>query len=256
MTDDSTRSSDFVSKVRDNTRKYLHEVSEENAVLRQKIEVLACDKQILEGGLVNLQEELEQERAERGKLFARIESMELLRVTSAEEYAVVEEQNNNLASLYSATYSLHGTLDRAEIFAVIQEIVANLIGSEEIGIFECDEESRLRLVLSQGLDESAFATISLEEGIIGESVRSGRPHFADAHESEAEPASYEANLSACVPLSVGDMRIGAIAIFRLLPQKEGIEPIDYELFDLLGSQASVALYTARLHSKYEADDRP
>ena len=255
MTDDSNRSSKFVSTVRDNTRKYLHDVSEENAVLRQKAEVLACDKQILEGSLVSLQDELAQERAERAKLFARIESMEQLRATSAEEYAVVEEQNNNLASLYSATYSLHGTLDREEIFAVIKEIVANLIGSEEIGIFEYDEETGLRLVASLGLDEKAFEELSLDEGIICESVRSGRAHFADRNESETRPAAYEAGLSASVPLTVGDMKIGAIAVFQLLPQKEGIEPIDYELFDLLGSQASVALYTARLHSQYGSGTR-
>jgi hypothetical protein len=38
---------------------------------------------------------------------------------------------------------------------------------------------------------------------------------------------------------------GAIAVFRLLGQKQGLEDIDLQLFDLLASHAATALYSSR-----------
>src|SRR5262245_25618432 len=53
----------------------------------------------------------------------------------AQRFAEIEQQNSNLANLYVASYQLHGLLDRAELFAIVQEIVANLIGCEEMALF-------------------------------------------------------------------------------------------------------------------------
>jgi hypothetical protein len=45
---------------------------------------------------------------------------------------------------------------------------------------------------------------------------------------------------------------GAIAIYRLLPQKAGVEELDRELFDLLANHAATALYCTALHAKHAA----
>jgi hypothetical protein len=50
-------------------------------------------------------------------------------------------------------------------------------------------------------------------------------------------------------LSLDGRVTGAIAIFRLLPQKAGIEDVDRELFGLLATHAAVALYCSALHAK-------
>ena len=52
----------------------------------------------------------------------------------------------------------------------------------------------------------------------------------------------EERLTACIPLVLDGKVTGAIAIFRLLPQKAGIEDVDRELFDLLATHAATALY--------------
>ncbi len=50
-------------------------------------------------------------------------------------------------------------------------------------------------------------------------------------------------LTACVPLVLDDKVIGAIAVFRLLDQKESkLTTLDFELFDLLATHAASALY--------------
>ena len=52
----------------------------------------------------------------------------------------------------------------------------------------------------------------------------------------------EEHLSACVPLKLSGRVTGALALFRLLPQKQSFGPLDGELFDLLATQAAVALH--------------
>jgi hypothetical protein len=241
---------DFVTRVRDQTRRYVNDLVEENGALLKQIEVLACDKHLLESQTEALRAELEDERAERKKLFDRTESMEELRATSIEEYAIVEEQNNDVASPYSATYSLHGTLDREELLGVVREIVANLIGSEEMGVFERRSDGTLELVTSLGLDEHTYSSMTVDDGVIGHTIRTGARFLVGNDAPEVPRDEREAGLTACVPLAIGDQVVGAIAVFGLLSQKHGLAPLDLELFDLLGNQAAVALHAAKLHARY------
>jgi GAF domain-containing protein len=60
---------------------------------------------------------------------------------------------------------------------------------------------------------------------------------------------------ACVPLRLGDRVIGVICVFGLLVQKDDFEPVDYELFHLLATQAATALYASGLHAKATREAR-
>ena len=55
----------------------------------------------------------------------------------------------------------------------------------------------------------------------------------------------------CIPLSVQNSPIGAIAIYSLLQQKDGFSELDHELFSVLGGHAATALFAARLYSQSE-----
>jgi len=161
----------------------------------------------------------------------------------AEQYRDLEAQNANLANLYVASYRLHGTLDREEVLATIQEIVTNLVGSEEIGVFELDEAgSSLRLIASTGIDPEPYRVIAMGSGRIGRCAQTGETYVSSDADAAAPAGRGEADLSACVPLRLQDRVSGAIALFRLLPQKSGIEALDRELFDLLATHAAPALY--------------
>ena len=162
-------------------------------------------------------------------------------------YVEVEQQNTNLANLYVASYQLHGTLDRQRVLGAIQEIIINLIGSEELAIWELDaEREELILAASFGIDEVEWHSIPMDShsGIIGLVAVTGQ-RFVAGH-TEVRPSGREAKLNACIPLKLDERVIGAIGIFSLLGQKEGLEPVDFELFDLLGSHAATALYCTRL----------
>jgi nitrate/nitrite-specific signal transduction histidine kinase len=185
----------------------------------------------------------ENERLERALANAQTE-LETRNRDFAERYLEVEQQNTNLANLYVASYQLNGTLDRERVVAAVQEIVINLIGSEELAIWELDEElDALSLISSFGINHREWAGVPLGSGVVGTVADSGERFVAA--EADVKPFGREENLTACIPLKLDDRVVGAIGIFRLLQQKQGLEPVDFELFDLLGSHAASALYCTR-----------
>ena len=85
-----------------------------------------------------------------------------------------EAQVSNLASLYVAVTSVHGALDRPTVLSSVQEIVTNLIGSEEMAIFETDAaHGRLTLLASMGIEPGPYQQVTLGEGAIGRAAATG-----------------------------------------------------------------------------------
>lgn len=162
----------------------------------------------------------------------------------AERCDDLERRNTSLANLYVASYRLHGTLDREEVLAAIQEILANLVGSEQTAIFEHSAPSVLKALSTNGVDAARYDTVTLGSGVIGRLVGRGEIALFGAGGTEDAPAE-EPALTALVPLKLGDRIVGAIAVFKLLPQKPRLEDVDRELFELLATQASTALYCTR-----------
>lgn len=283
----------YVLKVGEDNRRYAHDLLVENEKLRFLVATLENERSslltkaqltdhllrehdamrdflaTLEQEKRRLQDQLRQLRADRAKeeqdrehLQKQLAEIETQNQRFSTEYVEVERRNNNLMNLYVASYRLHGTLDRLEVLGTIQEIVANLVGCEEQGIFEVDATGRqLQLVASIGIDHVAYARIPVGEGAIGRAVLEGETFVAASEPrvaSEAEGGErtrslpIEADLTACIPLKLNGRVTGAIALFRMLPQKPALEEVDHELFDLLATHAATALYCTRLHETSEA----
>jgi nitrate/nitrite-specific signal transduction histidine kinase len=168
----------------------------------------------------------------------------------ARRYVEIEEENNNLANLYVASYQLHSTLDMVEVLQIITEIVINLIGAEVFAIYLLDEATdELGAIAAEGMPASRFPTGRLGRGELGEAVASLETTCRDGTHSD----DLERPL-VCVPLVVQERPLGAIAIYRLLQQKEGVTTLDRELFNLLGCLAATAIFAARLYS--QSDRKP
>jgi len=128
------------------------------------------------------------------------------------------------------------------VLAAIQEIVINLVGSEELAVFEVsDDGTELRLVDSFGVEAKKFERIPFGLGSIGQVAAEGQ--------SVVDDGAGDGELTACVPLMLGPHAVGAVAVFRLLPQKTGLKPLDRDLFELLRAQAGLALFCTRLVQK-------
>ena len=160
----------------------------------------------------------------------------------------LERQNAHLASLFVASYQLLSSKDREDVLTAIQEIVANLIGSEEVAIFECDRRTgELVLAACRGVVAERFERIPIGSGAIGRVAASGQSFVTSGAPDAAEQDS---DLSACIPLRLADEVLGVVAVFRLLPQKNGFTRVDEELFDLLGTHAAGALSMSQLRSRF------
>ena len=158
-----------------------------------------------------------------------------------------EAQVANLASLYVAVTSMHGALDRPSVLSSVQEIVTNLIGSEEMAIFETDPaRGRLTLLASIGIEPGPYQEISVGDGAIGRAAATGERVIRNEGGSLTEDG--DAALTACIPLKVAGRIVGVLAVFRLLPHKGALDAIDIDLFDVLAAHAASALLFTRLYA--------
>jgi nitrate/nitrite-specific signal transduction histidine kinase len=245
----------YVLKVREDTTRALVALRSDNERLRTQLATVDSDRSRLRTEKLNLQDQLMSTREQLGRrmdehseLIRRLTEIERENERVAGEFIDIETQNANLASLYVASYQLHGTLDRDQVLAAIKEIIINLIGSEDFAIFErVAGEDRLELIGWFDAPPERLRVIRLGEGIIGQVAATGQP-VVDQHG--------RCGMVACIPLAVDNQVVGVIALFRLLPQKtNALERLDHELIDLLASQAGVALYCSRLHALENRDGR-
>lgn len=242
---------DYVRKVQQDVNKLVQDLLLQGERLRTLLSTLEDDKTRLQSEVDTLREQLRGGEARTQELSQELSSIASENRELAERYGSIERQSSNLANLYVASYRLHGTLEREEVLATIQEIVANLIGCEEMALFELAEDgSTLRLATSVGIDPSPWRTLAAIGGLIVRCLRSGQRLIVD-DQSGVGRSEREQGLTACVPLMLGGKPSGVIAMFGLLPQKNGAyEEVDHELMDLLATHAGTALYCASLHTRF------
>ncbi len=177
----------------------------------------------------------------------RLEQVEEENQHFATRYVEIEEENNNLANLYVASYQLHSTLDVDEVLKIVMEIVINLVGAETFAVYLVDEPSgHLQAVACEGASLPDFPEVPVGEGPLGKALESGETLCWDSADMEGMSQPL-----VCIPLLVQRHPVGAIAIYRLLQQKDGFTPLDHELFALLGGHAATAVLAARLFSQSE-----
>jgi hypothetical protein len=282
MSDNDQGHGNYVRKVLDESRRYGQELLEENNQLRTMIAGLQAKDLLLEQQVKALelattytrelkeqlyvsqgecrlvreqlseaQAALKTQAAQHAQLQVRLKEVYDKNESHSDEFDQLQRQSNNLANLYVASYRLHGTLSRQEVLDSIKEIVANLIGSEEMLLFDVDwAREELVLVDTNGVDPVPYRNVPLNGGLIGAAVRDGSPIIV-----EKQPRGPgEESLTAVIPLQLASAVTGAIAIFRLLPQKAAFEDLDRELFDLLASHAAMALHCTELHERYRPSE--
>lgn len=225
----------YVEQAREELHQYAQALLRENEKLRAAVATLESDNRRLEQGHDHAIGELM-------RLRGRFEEIEKDNHSFAARYQQIEEQTGNLSNLYVASYQLHSSVDRQDVLRTIQEIVVNLIGSEEIAIFERDGSGRFRLASSIGVDTARLRQFEAGDGPMGQHLAGGEIYINEGVERDD-------HLTACVPLRVDGRTIGALVVFRLLAHKTSLERVDRELFELLAVHAATALYCATLHAK-------
>jgi transcriptional regulator with GAF, ATPase, and Fis domain len=231
ITKDDERLLQYIQRIHEETQRFALELLTENEKLRSLVAALQNEKLQVQHQLFEIESE--------NKHFST-------------KYIELEHHNFNLLNLYVASYRLHATLDRKEVLSTIQEIIINMVGSEELAVFELDPKaSVLNLVAYCGISPEHWQRVPLGSGIIGRVALTGTMYLADKMKDDDDDNGRpeEAHLTACIPLKVDGRTTGAIAIFRLLEQKSSLQEVDHELFDLLATHAATALYCTSLRSE-------
>jgi len=243
------KKTDFAHRVQSETDEYIREILAQTQKLRTVAASLQAEKERLEGEVTGLRQELDRQRAEGERLHSQLLDISQQNQQSLDRYQAVAAQNASLANLYVATYQLHSSTDREQVFAGIREVVANLIGCEEMAIYEMgDADGALRLATWYGIPAGRLSPTPTD-GIIGWVAATGQTYVAGEQDAAPAAQASEQDLSACVPLKVEERVLGVVALFRLLPQKfEGFNELDRELLNLLATHGATALYLSRLRS--------
>jgi putative methionine-R-sulfoxide reductase with GAF domain len=227
---------------------FTEELMYENERLRYRIVQLEKEKMDLSGTLMREIERLRLENSQMGQklefLDGRFQEIEAENKDFAQRYVEVEEQNESLANLYVASYRLHSTLDPDEVIQCIKEILMNMIGSEEFGLYVVDEEtSELVLAGYEGEIAQRFekGRVAFGEGLEGLVAQTGELFFT-------EDAGASGEVCACIPLKIKERVVGVIAMYKLLPHKKGLSSLDHKLLELLAGHAATALVSSKLYA--------
>ncbi len=158
----------------------------------------------------------------------------------------IERNHFLLKRLNAASVRLIQALEDGDVYPAIAEIIANLVGSEEVAIFHYDSSDQsFSLAWSWGIDEETLQQFATGAGLIGRAARQGATQFRD-RVTDIPLRHYEQNLTACVVLKSSGEVVGVVPILGLLPQKNGLEWADFELLKFLETYGAVAVQFQRL----------
>ena len=125
----------------------------------------------------------------------------------------LDEIGSELANLYVARHQILGGLSREGVLLAIEDIIVNLVGSEELAIFETDAaRGRLTLLASTGIEPGPFQEIYIGDGAIGRAAATGERLIRQEGGSLTEDG--DAALTACIAGTNARRRSSAVDIRR------------------------------------------
>jgi len=144
-----------------------------------------------------------------------------------------EQRASDLMKLLLVLRRLHETTNREALLDALQDVIVNVIGTEELVILTKSADTPFEVVRTVG---AAASGIACESG-----VQSGAASETLAELARRSEYATQMELTACVPLRSGSTIVGAVLIFALLEHKSILEPLDHELLEMLSVHAGVAL---------------
>lgn len=186
-------------------------------------------------------------QAEVVRLRRRAEAAEAANHRMAAEHAELAEGVSVLTRLWVAASALHEAADEDAALRALVEVMINLAGTEEFGVFALEGDV-LVPVHAMGVEDGRLRPHA-PAGAVARAVESGDawrmdvPH-PDPSDEPNEPG-HPCEPVACIPLRTGGRVAGVVVVWGFLPQKMAFEPFDSELYALLANRAAPALRASR-----------
>ena len=168
----------------------------------------------------------------------------------AERVSEIEGHLHDITRAYISIGELHRSLKLSDVYAIILDILTEVIGVRSCGVMVVDEiTEELKLVASRGPRKEEIADIYrvVNMGVVEEVIKSGQPYIA------APLCCYPFLLAPLRDESLTGLEKNVIGLFLaidLLPQKKELTPQDHELLSSLAEHAAVSIVGARLYARY------
>lgn len=145
------------------------------------------------------------------------------------------------AKVYAARMRLQHAVDQVDGLDAIREVAGNLIGCEELALYKVDHaRAALWLYWSFGVDPNKYAVLDATKEPKLNDVLTGTMVFAQQDQA-GNLLNIDAAVTAIVPIVVSEVVIAVLVLFRLLPQKNGLDAADRELCHVLSGCAGRAI---------------
>ncbi|MGD0515452.1 MAG: hypothetical protein ABSA29_19285 [Terriglobales bacterium] len=148
--------------------------------------------------------------------------------------------------LEAARKRLSESRNQEDAIEALREIVANFLGSEEIGLFKVERRTAtFETYWSFGIDAENYDVLRAlgEAGL--QRVMRGECHVVLP---SRERSGTVVRVQAFIPIRFANQTVAILAILRLLPQKVAFDRSDMELFKLLSEEAAKPLFGSSVHS--------
>ena len=144
------------------------------------------------------------------------------------------------ARLEAAQRRLRESVGQSDALEAIREIVTNLLGCEEIGLFTVDQGNS-GLFWSFGIDPKRHGTLETFEDFSLHRVLQGEFHVAQVHQ-QGQANRTNPPLRVFIPIRLNGRTVAVLVMLKLLPQKLGFDEADIRLVKLLSDETGRALF--------------
>jgi len=132
--------------------------------------------------------------------------------------------------------------DQQDACEAIREIVSNLLGCEEMALFQLERDHwRFPLIWSFGIEQKAVQLSKLLRGSALADVIAGQAHISESS-GQTGIAGKGEKARAFVPIQFDGRTAAVLVLLRLLPQKAKIDELDRELFAVISREAGKGLF--------------
>jgi uncharacterized small protein (DUF1192 family) len=226
----------------------------ENQGLDERVRLLQDENVRLRAQLASndaireLLQKIEGLERERKSLLNQSAELERQFAQHTERHTEVEQELNNLASLYVASFQLSGTLSVGRVVRHVCELLEQLVGAQTFVLYIVSPDGMRALPIgARGhgqIQPQQLPSIAVDDGLIGDVCLTGVARVIEpgSQRNPNEPI-------AVLPLIFDSEVVGIITIQRLLPHKRNWARVDEELFKLLSAHGATALIAANLYAK-------
>lgn len=196
-----------------------------------------------------LRDELLMSHREEMRLRQQVEQLAATNRNMSALLVAAEHRNNDMAKLLVTVRRMIESRDGAAVLAGIQEILVNVIGTEDFVIYATDDEGALIPIAGMGEHYDSVRHGKGARADLATLVRAGRIVVGRV-QRHAFPLASSPDVAACVALSIVDNVVGAVVIHSLLAHRETLSECDEDVLTLLAQYGATAIMAADVRREW------